>query len=124
MDAPIYLDHNATTPPAPEVVEAMHRALRDLWGNPSSAHAPGRAARAAIETARAEVATLLGCDADEILFTGGGTEADNLAVFGVADARVGDGTGALVLTDVEHAHIDTAIGWTLDLVRYQYEHGQ
>lgn len=111
MDAPIYLDHNATTPPAPEVVEAMHRALTDLWGNPSSAHAHGRVAREAVETARADVARLLGCDPDEILFTGGGTEADNLAVLGVAEARAGLGTGTIVITDVEHAAVEKPCAW-------------
>jgi tRNA (5-methylaminomethyl-2-thiouridylate)-methyltransferase len=79
----IYLDHNATTPPAPEVLEAMASALRDLPGNPSSPHGPGRAARAAIERARAEVAALVGATAEEIVFTSGGTEGNALAIQGL-----------------------------------------
>ena len=110
MKSPIYLDHNATSPPAPEVVEAMTRALGDLWGNPSSSHAPGRAAREAIENARAEVADLLGCDPDEILFTSGGTESDNLAVVGLAEARERDGRH-LVISNVEHAAVEKPSAW-------------
>lgn len=110
MKSPIYLDHNATTPPAPEVVEAMTRALVDLWGNPSSAHVLGRAAREAIDSARAEVADLLGCAPDEILFTGGGTESDNLAVVGVAEARERDGRH-IVISNVEHAAVEKPCAW-------------
>ncbi|HMC95369.1 MAG TPA: aminotransferase class V-fold PLP-dependent enzyme, partial [Polyangia bacterium] len=94
----IYLDHNATTPPRAEVVDAMAAALRDLWGNPSSAHAPGRAARAAVEEARAEIAALVGSAAEEIVFTSGGTEGNDLAIRcllrGARIARDGDGDGA------------------------------
>src|SRR4051794_39548050 len=79
----IYLDHNASTPPAPEVLEAMVVALRYLPGNPSSPHGPGRAARAAIERARAEVAALIGATAEEIVFTSGGTEGNELALHGL-----------------------------------------
>ena len=80
---PIYLDHNATTPVLPEVVDAMLPFLTEHFGNPSSAHAYGRKARESIERARAEVAALVGCDADEIIFTSGATEASNLAIRGV-----------------------------------------
>jgi cysteine desulfurase len=83
-DDPIYLDHNATTPLHPEVVEAMLPYLREHFGNPSSGHLYGRRARSAVEGARAEAAALLGCQPDEILFTSGGTEASNLAIRGVA----------------------------------------
>jgi len=79
----IYLDHNATTPVRPEVADAMAEVLRALPGNPSSTHAPGRAARAAVENARAEVARLVGADAEEIVFTSGGTEANELAIRGL-----------------------------------------
>ena len=79
----IYLDHNATTPVRPEVADAMAAALRGLPGNPSSVHAPGRAARAAIEEARAEVAALVGAEAEEIVFTSGGTEGNDLAIRGL-----------------------------------------
>jgi cysteine desulfurase len=102
---PIYLDYNATTPVAPEVAEAMLPALRDLWGNPSSAHVYGLRARAAVERAREQVAALLGCGTDEIVFTGGGTEADNAAIFGVAEARADRGRH-IVISAVEHAAIE------------------
>jgi tRNA (5-methylaminomethyl-2-thiouridylate)-methyltransferase len=79
----IYLDHNATTPLAPEALQAMTAALRDLPGNPSSPHAAGRAARAAVEAGRAEVAALIGASAEEIVFTSGGTEGNDLAIRGL-----------------------------------------
>jgi cysteine desulfurase len=84
---PIYLDYNATTPVASEVLEAMLPYLRDEYGNPSSAHAFGQRAHDAIENARARVASLIGSAADEIAFTSGGTEASNLAIRGAALAR-------------------------------------
>ena len=84
---PIYLDYNATTPVLPEVVDAMLPYLREHFGNPSSDHVYGQRARAAVARARGQVAALLGCDADEVVFTGGGTEANNLAIRGVAEAR-------------------------------------
>ncbi|MFH1808346.1 MAG: aminotransferase class V-fold PLP-dependent enzyme [Pseudomonadota bacterium] len=88
MDAdPIYLDHNATTPVASEVVEAMLPYLREHFGNPSSAHVFGQRAHAAVEVAREQVAALLGAQPDEILFTSGGTEANNLAIRGLCAMR-------------------------------------
>ena len=87
MSDEIYLDYNATTPVLPEVVEAMLPYLRDHFGNPSSAHPRGRAAREAVEGARVRVAGLLACDPNEIVFTSGGTESNNLAILGVAEAR-------------------------------------
>jgi cysteine desulfurase len=81
---PIYLDTNATTPVDPHVADSITGALRDLWGNPSSGHEYGRAAGAAISTARQQVANLLGADPSEIVFTGGGSEASNLAIKGVS----------------------------------------
>jgi len=107
MGEPIYLDYNATTPLAPEVLAAMLEALRDAWGNPSSAHAYGRRARAAVENARAEVAALLACEPDEVLFTSGGTESDNAAIFGVADALALRGRH-LLISAVEHAAVEQA----------------
>jgi cysteine desulfurase len=80
---PIYLDYNATTPVDPAVADAIADAVRNLWGNPSSSHEYGNAAHAAIETARGQVAALIGAKPDEIVFTGGGSEASNLAVKGV-----------------------------------------
>ncbi len=94
----IYLDFNATTPVDPEVLEAMLPFLRGTFGNPSSDSPLGRAARAAIDGARAEVAALIGAHPDEILFTGGGTEASNLAIRG---AVVGD-RRSVVTTAIEH----------------------
>jgi len=85
--SPVYLDHNATTPLHAEVLEAMQPYLTEIFGNPSSDHAMGRLARAAVDEARQQVATLLGCDDDEVLFTSGGTEANNLAIRGVAASQ-------------------------------------
>ena len=85
VETPIYLDHNATTPILPEVVDAMLPYLREHFGNPSSGHVYGRRAHDAIERARGQVADLLGCDDDEVIFTSGGTEANNLAIRGVAE---------------------------------------
>ena len=84
---PIYLDHNATTPVLPEVVDAMLPWLRDHFGNPSSTHIYGRRTHDAVERARAEVAMLIGCDPAEIFFTSGGTESNNLAIRGAVSAR-------------------------------------
>jgi cysteine desulfurase len=86
--APIYLDHNATTPIDPAVVEAMARAWKDFGANPASQHSPGRKARRALEDAREGILELLGAktggiDADQLIFTSGGTEANNLALFGL-----------------------------------------
>lgn len=80
----IYLDHNATTPVAPEAAEAMWPYLTEHFGNPSSTTPAGERARAAVDTARAQVAALVGAQPDEIVFTSGGTEANNLAVRGAA----------------------------------------
>src|SRR5262249_41074632 len=110
-----YLDHNATTPTRPEAARAVAGALADLPGNPSSLHAAGRAARAAIEAARREVAALAGVAAEEIVFTSGGTEANHLAVPGLARAgaaRRGGGTGArphVVSSPLEHPSVRGAL---------------
>jgi len=80
----IYLDHAATTPTRPEVLEAMRPHFTDVYGNPSSIHSQGRDANEAIEAARDTVARHLGARADEIVFTSGGTEADNYAIEGTA----------------------------------------
>jgi cysteine desulfurase len=95
IPSPIYLDHNASTPLHPEVRAAVLRALDEGFGNPSAEHPYGRRARAIVVEARGEVAALLGCDADEIVFTGGGTESNNLALRGAA-ART------LIVSAVEH----------------------
>src|SRR5947207_1139378 len=91
QDGPIYLDYNATTPVDPIVVETMLPYLSTHFGNPSSTHRYGHVTRQAIDTARKQVAQLLGCTTGEIIFTGGGSESDNLAIRGVALALRGSG---------------------------------
>jgi cysteine desulfurase len=97
----IYLDHAATTPLRPEVLEAMLPYLTDHWGNPSSIHTSGRRARQGLDEARESVAGILGCRPREVVFTGGGSEADNLAIKGVAWAASARGR-EIVTTAVEH----------------------
>lgn len=99
----VYLDNNATTPPHREVVESMLPFLKEQWGNASSVHYPGRRARETVEKARADVAALIGAPAERIVFTGSGTEADNLAVIGSALAAREAGRGRHVVTSaIEH----------------------
>lgn len=111
---PVYLDYNATTPVAPEVREAMLPWLGELWGNPSSGHAYGRRAAEAVAQARSQVASLIGAQPSQIVFTGGGTEADNLALRGPEVARK-----RIVISAVEHPAIElpakrlAAEGWSL-----------
>src|SRR5829696_5585461 len=90
-----YLDNNATAPMRPEVPEAVARALA-LPGNPSSVHAEGRAARAVVERAREQVAALVGASAGNVVFTSGGTEANN-TVLSPAFGRIGEGAATLLL---------------------------
>jgi cysteine desulfurase len=104
----VYLDHAATTPVDPEVAEAMSRVLRDTHGNPSSIYAEGRAARSAADRARDEVAAAINADPAEIVFTSGGTEADNLALRGALQARRGERDGLVTSAIEHHAVIDTA----------------
>jgi cysteine desulfurase len=100
---PIYLDYNATTPIDPAVVDAMLPFLHDHFGNPSSSHAYGKAAHDAVDRARGQVAELLGAQPDEIVFTGGGTEASNLALKGVMFQNLSGLLGAGIVTSaVEH----------------------
>lgn len=100
-DAPVYLDHNATTPVHPRVRDAMLPWLGERWGNPSSGHAHGRQAAAAVDEARVEVAALVGARPHQIVFTGGGTEADNLALRGPAVAR-----RRIAISAVEHPAVE------------------
>ena len=103
MSRQIYLDHNATTPLAPEVVAAMRPFLTEAFGNPSSLHWAGFPARDAVETARSQVATLLYCDATEVVFTSGGTEANNLAIKGAYFAKRGSVRRPHIITSrIEH----------------------
>src|SRR6202451_1854726 len=108
-DKPIYLDYNATTPVAPEVVDAMLPYLQEHWGNPSSSHAFGRRAHVAVDAARQQVAELIGCAADEIVFTSGGTEANNLALRGVAEAVAQ--RRQVVTSVIEHPSIAAPCAW-------------
>lgn len=94
MTQPIYLDYNATTPVASEVAAAMLPWIEERFGNPSSSHAYGLRARHAVAEARKQVAALIGAQADEIVFTGSATEADNLALLGVARVSPPCGRGA------------------------------
>ncbi|MEW6720061.1 MAG: cysteine desulfurase family protein [Thermodesulfobacteriota bacterium] len=100
----IYLDHNATTPPDPEVIEAVTACLRGAYGNPSSVHAFGLKARHLIDKARAAAARLVGAQPEEIVFTAGGTEADNLAVLGTVAASKRE-RPQVVTTAIEHQAI-------------------
>ncbi len=99
----IYLDYNATTPLAREVSEAMLPYLTEYFGNPSSIHAAGREARAAIDDARDRLAKVLHAKPHEIIFTAGGTESDNLAVIGLARARAGSGRHLITASTEHHA---------------------
>lgn len=98
---PIYLDYNASTPIAPEAVAAMQPHLQAHFGNPSSLHWASGAAREAVETARGEVALLLGCHSDEIVFTSGGSEANNLALKGPYFQRTGR-PSHIITSRIEH----------------------
>ncbi len=104
----VYLDHAATTPVDAEVAELMAQVLREVPGNPSSIYAEGRRARALVDRARDEVARAIGADPSEIVFTSGGTEADNLALRGVLKAREGDADGIVTTAIEHHAVLDTA----------------
>ena len=104
----VYLDHAATTPVDPEVADLMAQVLREVSGNPSSIYAEGRRARALVDRARDEVARAIGADATEIVFTSGGTEADNLALRGVLKAREGEADGIITTAIEHHAILDTA----------------
>ena len=101
MTSPIYLDYNATTPVAPEVAAAMRPWIEEQFGNPSSSHIYGQRARQAVAQARQSLAALIGAQAEEIVFTGSATEANNLALLGVARAMPA-GRRHLIASAVEH----------------------
>ena len=109
MPEPIYLDHAATTPVRPEVLEAMAPFYGPRFGNPSSTHRWGREARVALDEARERVAACIGARTDEVCFTSGGTEGDNLAVLGPWRALRGHGRTAVVSTPVEHKAVLAAV---------------
>ncbi len=121
----IYLDHNSTTPTRPEVVEAIARCYAAGYANPASQHQPGQQARRLLENARQRVAEILGADLnclkpDRVVFTSGGTEANNLAIFGITQAGRSDEKGTIVVSSIEHACVLEAAeqllerGWRLD----------
>jgi len=118
----LYLDHNATTPPLPEALEAMTRVARESWGNPSSLHAPGRAAKVEIENAREELAALIGAPPSGLVFTSGGTEACNVALYSAARLRADTGRH-IVASALEHAAVKAALkvlegeGWEITWVK-------
>ena len=97
----IYLDHSATTPTDPEVLGAMMRYFANHYGNPSSIHGFGQEAKRAIDEARGQVAALIGADPEEIVFTGGGTEADNMALMGTVFAET-SGRNHIITSAIEH----------------------
>jgi cysteine desulfurase len=126
MHSPIYLDHNATAPVLPEVVEAMRACYAQPLLNPASQHQLGRQARRVLENTRERIADLLGAGArDRIVFTSGGTEANNLAVRGITDAGEGRSSGPgpaghLIISAIEHPSVAAAAdylarcGWRVD----------
>jgi cysteine desulfurase len=110
----IYLDHNATTPVRPEVARAMFHALTEVSGNPSSVHAAGRQARAAVERARAQVARLVDVSPEEIVFVSSGTEGDNQAVRGLAAAASKRGRTHVISSRLEHPAVALSVQWLAD----------
>jgi cysteine desulfurase len=106
----IYLDHAATTPMIPEAVEAMTRELTRV-GNASSLHASGRSARRIVEESREVIAALVGAKPAEVIFTGGGTESDNLAIKGAFWSGVESGRRRLVTSTIEHHAVLDSVGW-------------
>ncbi|MBN1364923.1 MAG: aminotransferase class V-fold PLP-dependent enzyme, partial [Syntrophaceae bacterium] len=118
---PIYLDYNATTPVDAEVAAEMLPYLQTQFGNPSSAHWFGAQTKKAVETARRQVAALLGCHSDEIIFTSGGSEANNLAIKGYCLAHRDKGRH-LIVSAVEHpavmevAHYLEKLGFALSIL--------
>jgi cysteine desulfurase len=105
----IYLDYNATAPVLPDAAAEMGRALREDVGNPSSVHAFGQRAKACVDDARQAVAALLDGDPSEVVFTAGGTEADNLALRGAAEALAASGRRRIVTTGIEHEAVLTTL---------------
>jgi cysteine desulfurase len=118
----VYFDYNATTPLAPPVIEAVVRATHDLFGNPSSVHYFGQQAKALIDDARSAVAALINGDPSEVVFTSGGTESDNFAIRGAAEALEPTGRRHLVASSIEHEAVLNTLkalarrGWRTTLV--------
>ena len=118
----VYFDYNATTPPSPEVVDRVASATRDLFGNASSVHHFGQQAKAAQDDARSAVARLIGADPSEVVFKASGTESDNFAIRGAADAAEVSGRRHLVASGIEHEAVLNTLkalakkGWRTTLV--------
>lgn len=118
----VYLDYNATGPPGPEAADATVDALRNVWGNASSVHAAGQRAKSVLDGTRAEMARLIGGDPGEVVLTCGGTEADNLAIRGTAEARAGEGRRHLIASAIEHEAVLNTVralarqGWRTTLL--------
>ena len=118
----IYLDHNATTPPAVPVIDRMAAALREEFGNPSSVHHFGQRSKAALDDARSAVAALVGADPSEIVFTSGGTESDNAAIRGAAEALEVTRRRHLIASSIEHEAVLNTVkalgrrGWEVTLL--------
>jgi cysteine desulfurase len=102
MDVRVYFDYNATTPLSPEAAEAVLRTTRDVFGNASSVHHFGQLAKAALDEARSALAALVGGDPSEMVFTAGGTESDNFAIRGAAEALEATGRRHLIASAIEH----------------------
>jgi cysteine desulfurase len=107
----IYLDHNATTPVDPAVLDVVVRVMRDEFGNPSSVHHFGQRAKAVLDDARTLVASLIGGEPGELVFTSGGTEADNFALRGVAEALEPAGKRHIISTTIEHEAVLVTLKW-------------
>ncbi len=118
----IYLDHNATTPLHPAVIDTMTTVMRETFGNPSSVHHFGQKAKSVVDEARTAVADLLGGDPSEVVFTSGGTESDNFAIRGIAEALEHSGRRHLIATGIEHEAVLNTLralarrGWTTTLL--------
>ena len=117
MSRPIYLDYNATTPPDPAVVTAMLPYLEAHFGNPSSSHAVGQAAKAGVATARRQVAALLGCAPEEVVFTSGGSESNNQVLLGIAFAHRERGNH-IITTEIEHPSVRATCSYLEDRFGY------
>ena len=115
----IYFDYNATTPVSEQVVEAMMPFFKAFYGNPSSLHRMGRITRGAVDTAREQVAALVGVSPSQVIFTSGGTEANNLAIRGLTKATT---TGRIAVGATEHASVLGPVavleqdGWQVDSI--------
>jgi cysteine desulfurase len=118
----IYLDYNATAPPYPDAAETMARLLREEYGNASSVHSYGQRAKTLVDDARVQVAALIDAEASDVVFTSGGTEADNFALRGAADHREATGRRHLIATAIEHEAVLNTLkalakkGWTVTLL--------